>query len=73
MQVLTSVPNSAMPKFTKAGGMTKEEVEILDRRDAKSQQYVDELNEDMGQILWVRGLTRLTNQVSPPELTCSSM
>lgn len=47
-----------------AGHVTQEQLEILDRGDAKTEQFVEEMTEDMGQILWVRGLTRLQNQAS---------
>ena len=52
--------------------MTKEEMELMERRRRDSAEVVDPLaTDDMGrrgQILWIRGLTRLQHQVShvPP-------
>lgn len=63
MQVITSIPASMLPKCMTAGTVTQEQLEIIDRGDTSTQEFVENLNEDMGQILWVRGLTRLQNQV----------
>jgi Plasma membrane calcium transporter ATPase C terminal len=63
MQVITSIPTSILPKCVRAGTVTQEQLEIIDRGDSSTKQFAEELNEDMGQILWVRGLTRLQNQV----------
>ena len=63
MQVITSIPTNYLPKCMTAGNVTPEQLEIIDRGDISTQQFNEELSEDMGQILWIRGLARLQNQV----------
>ena len=65
LQLVTTIPTSKLPKSWTTGRMTSEEVELMERRDSEP---ADPLaTDDMGrrgQILWIRGLTRLQHQVS---------
>ena len=76
-QLVTCVPTRKLPKSFRTGHMTKEEMELMERRRRDSAEVVDPLaTDDMGrrgQILWIRGLTRLQHQVShvpPSRGTC---
>ena len=60
-QLVTCIPTQKLPKSMTFGGSTREEIELLDVEEAQAP-GVDEMGR-RGQILWIRGLTRLQHQV----------
>ena len=80
VQVVTTVPSKVMPPYTKTKRNAAGEIEMQPLR-REEEEEVDILGTDdmgrRGQILWIRGLTRLQHQVSrtpspnsvpPPEM-----
>ena len=54
-----------MPRQLALGAVTGHEIEMIERRTVDVDQ--DDLSDDLGQrgqILWIRGITRLQHQVS---------
>jgi Ca2+ transporting ATPase len=62
-QVITSIPNTKLPKKLSLGAATEQEIEMMEREA----DTIDSLDADdmgrRGQILWIRGLTRLQHQI----------
>ncbi|ELU11612.1 hypothetical protein CAPTEDRAFT_227483 [Capitella teleta] len=63
-QLVTTIPTNRLPHSMTLGSATKEEIELIEQDD----QFDEEgLNADdmgrRGQILWIRGLTRLQHQL----------
>ena len=80
VQVVTTVPSKVMPPYTKTKRNAAGEIEMQPLR-REEEEEVDILGTDdmgrRGQILWIRGLTRLQHQVSrtlpqlpPPSEMC---
>ncbi|XP_074644594.1 plasma membrane calcium-transporting ATPase 2-like isoform X2 [Tubulanus polymorphus] len=63
-QVVTTIPTNKLPRMLSWGSATEEEIEALEDKlaapDADQDQDADGRR---GQILWVRGLTRLQHQI----------
>jgi magnesium-transporting ATPase (P-type) len=60
-QIITSVPTNCLPKCMTHGRMTEKEIEQL-----AVEEHIEDAGEDVGkrgQILWIRGLTRLQHQI----------
>jgi len=70
--VVTSIPTNCLPRQLALGAVTGHEIELIERRTVDVEP--DDLSDDLGQrgqILWIRGITRLQHQVSldtPEEL-----
>lgn len=62
LQVVTSVPTHPFPK--KLVSAATSEIEMNERQKEAEDETVDDLA-PRGQILWIRGLTRLQHQVGP--------
>jgi len=64
---VTSVPTDKLPgKLGKLGAAAdKQEIELNERQPEPEDETVDDLT-PRGQILWIRGLTRLQHQVCAP-------
>jgi P-type Ca2+ transporter type 2B len=62
-QVVTSVPTEKLPKCFTSARATPEELQKFD--DSRKQNVEEEEEEagPIGQILWIRGLTRIQNQI----------
>lgn len=58
-QLVTSIPAKKLPKSIRMGTVTNKEIAIIENKDM----VVDEDSADRGQILWIRGLSRLQYQV----------
>lgn len=56
---MTSVPTKKLPKSLKMGTATDKQIAIIENKDMA----VEEDLSDRGQILWIRGLSRLQYQV----------
>lgn len=64
-QLVTTVPNTKLPKKFVMGTATEQEIEMMER-DVDDPENMDGGVDDMGrrgQILWIRGLTRLQHQI----------
>jgi Ca2+ transporting ATPase len=61
-QLVTSVPTHRLPgKLSLRGSAAKQEIEMNERQAEPEEEIVDDLT-PRGQILWIRGLTRLQHQ-----------
>jgi len=63
-QVITCIPTSKLPKSLAMGAATQQEIEMM-HRETEQLDSIDG-SDDMGrrgQILWIRGLTRLQHQI----------
>ena len=60
-QLITTIPTHKLPRCLARGSMTKEEIELIDKEEPL-EPTVDDMGR-RGQILWIRGLTRLQHQV----------
>ena len=68
-QLVTCVPTDKLPHMFSWGASTPQEIEMLDRVEEEPDS-IEALPDDMGrrgQILWIRGLTRLQHQVGTPQ------
>ena len=63
-QVITCIPTKKLPKRMTLGTVTEEQIQRLDRQEITGTDLAADMMQEAGQILWVRGLTRLQNQVS---------
>lgn len=71
LQIITSVPTRKLPKHICSWGKGEpEDVDIPDGTIEPGQPSSDGITGRRGQILWVRGLTRLQQQVSESYLLC---
>jgi Ca2+ transporting ATPase len=59
-QVVTTIPTHRLPKKLVLGEVTHAEIEMLEK--AVEEDHLDEAGQ-RGQILWIRGLTRLQHQI----------
>jgi len=60
---VTSVPTDKLPgKLPFRAADTKQEIELNERQPEPEEETVEDLT-PRGQILWIRGLTRLQHQV----------
>jgi len=64
-QIVTTIPTDKIPKFFSAASATHEELQQFDSSRKYSRHSVEEEEEagPTGQILWLRGLTRIQNQI----------
>ena len=63
LQLVTSVPTDRLPGRLPFGpAAAKQEIELNERQPEPEEETVDDLT-PRGQILWIRGLTRLQHQV----------
>jgi len=63
MQLVTSVPTDILPFRLPLGpAAAKQEAELNERQPEPEEETVEDLT-PRGQILWIRGLTRLQHQV----------
>jgi len=63
MQLVTSVPTDILPGRLPLGpAAAKQEAELNERQPEPEEETVEDLT-PRGQILWIRGLTRLQHQV----------
>jgi len=63
IQLVTSVPTDRLPSRSWfRGAADKQEIELNERQPEPEEETVDDLT-PRGQILWIRGLTRLQHQV----------
>ena len=65
-QVITSIPTHHLPHMFSCGSATPEEIEMIEKAMDEDQVDANQMGDDMGkrgQILWIRGLTRLQHQV----------
>jgi len=65
MQLVTCIPTNCVPRQLALGAVTGHEIEMMERRTTDIEP--DDLSDDLGQrgqILWIRGITRLQHQVS---------
>ena len=58
-QVVTSIPAKKLPKSIRMGTVTNKDIAIIENKDLAE----DGDMADHGQILWIRGLSRLQYQV----------
>jgi len=78
LKVVTCIPTHRLPGKLTLGATSKQnEIEINERQAEPEEEAVDELT-PRGQILWIRGLTRLQHQVSerlrrPTALLCYTL
>jgi hypothetical protein len=73
-QLITCIPTSKLPKSLSMGAATQQEIELMHRETDQ----LDSLDssDDMGrrgQILWIRGLTRLQHQVRAAPSYCPTV
>lgn len=64
-QLVTCIPTNCLPRQLALGAVTGHEIEMIERRATDVEP--DDLSDDLGQrgqILWIRGITRLQHQVS---------
>lgn len=66
--MVTSVPTDSLPNVFSWGASTKEEIEMMDNEPSLEQVMAEDINR-RGQILWIRGLTRLQHQVRDVTVT----
>lgn len=62
LQLVTCIPTHRLPKNMVLGAASPEEIERMEK-DVEEDAMNDEAGR--GQILWIRGLTRLQHQVCP--------
>ena len=63
LQLVTTMPTAKLPKKFVMGTATEQEIEMMEREaDTIDNMEVDDMGR-RGQILWIRGLTRLQHQV----------
>ena len=63
LQLVTSVPTDMLPgRLTLRPAADKQEIELNERQPEPEEETVEDLT-PRGQILWIRGLTRLQHQV----------
>jgi Ca2+ transporting ATPase len=65
-QVVTTVPTSKLPHIFSWGASTPQEIEAMERAEDEPDSIDAGVADDMGrrgQILWIRGLTRLQHQI----------
>lgn len=58
-QLVTSVPTKTLPKSLTLGTVTNKEIAIIENKELAAEEDLA----DRGQILWIRGLSRLQYQV----------
>lgn len=61
---MTCVPTTCLPRQLSLGAVTGHEIELIEKRTVDVEP--DDLSDDLGQrgqILWIRGITRLQHQV----------
>ena len=63
LQLVTSIPTHKLPHMFSWGASTTQEIEELDRDEPDSMGAEGDDMGRRGQILWIRGLTRLQHQV----------
>jgi len=68
LQLVTSVPTDMLPKRLPQlrRAADKQEIELNERQPEPEEETVEDLT-PRGQILWIRGLTRLQHQVERGE------
>lgn len=62
LQVITTIPTHRLPQCMSHGRITEKELEEMGEQE-KAEVAGEEVGK-RGQILWIRGLTRLQHQVS---------
>jgi len=63
VQLVTSVPTDILPgRLSFRPAAAKQEIELNERQPEPEEETVEDLT-PRGQILWIRGLTRLQHQV----------
>ena len=70
--MVTTIPTSKLPKSFRSASMTPKELDEMDRDETDD--LVGSMQDDMGrrgQILWIRGLTRLQHQVREIGILCA--
>lgn len=63
-KLVTCIPTNFLPRQLALGAVTGHEIEMIERRTIDVEP--DDLSDDLGQrgqILWIRGITRLQHQV----------
>ena len=63
-QLVTCVPTHKLPQSMTMGAASAQEIEMMERESMNDDASMVEDMGSRGQILWIRGLTRLQHQVS---------
>ena len=61
LQIVTCIPTHRLPKNLTLGAASVQEIEMIERQIDTEEELSDDA--PRGQLLWIRGLTRLQHQV----------